>query len=200
MRAFYYNGVENMHIPWAVEGLPTLLHLSLFLFFGGLAIFLFNVDEEVFTCVACWIGLFLIVYGLITLLPVFRHDCPYYTPLSKPVWYLSLGITYVSCLAIKTCYDRYDRYHQRDLFGRIRIDDIWWHYDLWIYWGMEKMAEETAEKQTSEIDLRIIGWTIIDSVLGDDDSLEKFTRERFFEVLESLRVEQPRDRLKERLQ
>ncbi|KAI0264770.1 hypothetical protein BGY98DRAFT_1159686 [Russula aff. rugulosa BPL654] len=48
MRAFFAGGVDKMHIPWAVEGLPMLLHLSLFLFFGGLAIFLFNVDREVF--------------------------------------------------------------------------------------------------------------------------------------------------------
>ena len=48
MHAFFAEGVDKMHIPWAVEGLPTLLHLSLFLFFGGLAIFLFNVDQEVF--------------------------------------------------------------------------------------------------------------------------------------------------------
>ncbi|KAH9987491.1 hypothetical protein BJV77DRAFT_789145 [Russula vinacea] len=34
MRAFFNNGAEKMHIPWAVEGLPALLHLSLFLFFG----------------------------------------------------------------------------------------------------------------------------------------------------------------------
>ena len=174
MRAYHYNGVENMHIPWAVEGLPTLLHLSLFLFFGGLAIFLFNVDEEVFTCVACWIGLFLIVYGLITVLPLFRHDCPYYTPLSKPAWYLYLGIPYVICLAIKTCYDKYDRFWERDLFGRSRISNIVWDYRRWMILGMEKMAEEMAEEQTSEIDLRILDWTIIDSVLGDDDSLEKF--------------------------
>jgi hypothetical protein len=27
MRAYFANGVDKMHIPWAVEGLPTLLHL-----------------------------------------------------------------------------------------------------------------------------------------------------------------------------
>ena len=77
-----------MHIPRAVEGLPTLLHLSLFLFFGGLVIFLFNIDREVFTCVFVWIGLFSMVYGLITLLPLIRRDSPYYTPLSVPAWFL----------------------------------------------------------------------------------------------------------------
>ena len=53
MRAFFAEGVEKMHIPWAVEGLPTLLHLSLFLFFAGLAIFLFNINREVF-CHVVW--------------------------------------------------------------------------------------------------------------------------------------------------
>ena len=62
IREFYANGVDTMHVPWAVEGLPTLLHLSLFLFFGGLVIFLFNVDEEVFSCVVSWIGFFSVVY------------------------------------------------------------------------------------------------------------------------------------------
>ena len=169
MRAFYADGVDKMHVPWAVEGLPTLLHLSLFLFFGGLAIFLFNVDEEVFTCVACWIGLFLILYGLITLLPLIRHESPYYTPLSKPAWYLFASIAYVTFTVLEfiankvctsriwhLCYELKDRY--RD----------------WISHGMEKTAEDTAEEQTSEIDLRILDWTFFDSLLGDDDSLEKF--------------------------
>jgi hypothetical protein len=63
MRAFFANGVDKMHVPWAVEGLPALLHLSLFMFFGGLGIFLFNVDQEVFTCVVSWVGLFSTVYA-----------------------------------------------------------------------------------------------------------------------------------------
>jgi hypothetical protein len=86
MRAFFAEGVEKMHIPWAVEGLPMLLHLSLFLFFGGLAIFLFNVDGEVFNYVICWIGLFLMVYGMIPVLPLIRQDSPYNSPLSTPAW------------------------------------------------------------------------------------------------------------------
>jgi Family of unknown function (DUF6535) len=51
MRAFFANGVEKMHIAQVVEGLPTLIHLSLFLFFAGLAIFLFNINHAVFSSV-----------------------------------------------------------------------------------------------------------------------------------------------------
>ena len=172
MRAFYSNGVDNMHIPWAVEGLPTLLHLSLFLFFFGLAIFLFNVDDEVFIFVVSWIGLFSVAYGLITLLPLFWHDSPYYTPLSKPAWLLYASVLYVIFRAIRTFYDIYDRFQRRHFFGRDQIWTMWWRYRCWVLNGMEKTAEETAKDRTSEIDIRILGWTI--GALGDDDSLEKF--------------------------
>ena len=97
LRAFYANGVDKMHTPWAVEGLPMLLHLSLFLFFAGLAVYLFNVNQEVFHCVVSWIGLFLAVYGLISLLPIICHDSPYNTPLSIPLWFL---FAFILCAAI----------------------------------------------------------------------------------------------------
>ena len=50
-----------------------------------------------------------------------------------------------------------------------------WRYDAcWslITRGMEKEAEESARKQSSEIDVHIMEWII--SALGDDISLEKF--------------------------
>ena len=58
MCAFFAEGANKLHIPWTVEGLPALLHLSVFLFFGGLVIFLFNIDHVVFSSVIWWIGLF----------------------------------------------------------------------------------------------------------------------------------------------
>ncbi|KAH9989145.1 hypothetical protein BJV77DRAFT_905110, partial [Russula vinacea] len=41
LRAFFSEGVDKWHVSWAVEALPTLLHISLFLFFVGLVIYLF---------------------------------------------------------------------------------------------------------------------------------------------------------------
>ena len=173
IREFYANGVDTMHVPWAVEGLPTLLHLSLFLFFGGLVIFLFNVDEEVFSCVVSWIGFFSVVYGLINLLPLIRHDSPYYSPLSKPAWFLYASIPYLTFSALDHIwnvlasigYSKYRRYRiRRQIWRRMS------RYRRWMLWGTENTAEETAEDQSSEINVRILDWTI--STLGDDDSLE----------------------------
>ena len=170
MRAFFANGVDKMHVPWAVEGLPTLLHLSLFLFFGGLAIFLFNVDQEVFTCVVSWIGLFSIVYGLVTLLPSFRNDSPYNTPLSIIAWFLHARMRYLAFKVRVYFRKRFQKY--RTYAYWIRRNEMEMRLNRWKSLGVEKKAEESAEEQSSEIDVRILSWTI--SALGDDDSLEKF--------------------------
>src|SRR6201996_1491713 len=55
IRAFFAEGVENLHLPWTVEALPTLLHISLFLFFAGLGIFLFGIHKTVFSVVIGWV-------------------------------------------------------------------------------------------------------------------------------------------------
>ena len=205
MRAYFANGVDKMRIPWAVEGLPTLLHLSLFLFFVGLGIFLFNVHQEVFIFVVSWIGFFSIVYGFITLLPLIRHDSPYNTPLSTPAWFLYARIqyvtlkvlTFIACFIMispyflalivfkvlslitcnrirgKRCLDQITSYMTRIEEYSYPGFKTWHRYSRsWMSGGVEKKAEETASKQSSEIDVRILGWTI--SALGDDESLEKF--------------------------
>jgi hypothetical protein len=168
MRAFFANGVEKMQIARVVEGLPTLLHLSVFLFFAGLAILLFNINLAVFYSVAWLIVLFSIVYGLVTLMPLVWHDSPYYSPLSPPAWFLYASISYLSLkvlFAIKS--DKIVVYknwqYWRDLRNR---------YRGWIFGGVEKAAEETVSERLSDIDADILRWTIDD--LGDDDEMENF--------------------------
>ena len=168
MRAFFADGVDKLHIPWAVEGLPALLHLSLFLFFSGALIFLFNINHTVFCWVIWCVGVFLMVYGWITLVPIFRHNSPYYAPLSGSVWLLYTGISFaffevLVYITQMDCfiYETWKSFHDlRELYYR------------WIVGGVEKAAEETAWKQSSVIDLGILKWTL--GTLGEDDLLEKF--------------------------
>ena len=189
MRAFFADGVDKMHIPWAVEGLPTLLHLSLFLFFAGLAVFLFNVDREVFNYVIWWIGFFFLVYGMITLLPLIWQDSPYNSPLSTPVWFLYTAVPYVTIriiyfkfytiisshsffvwlLSSLFCRDRFADF-MNSVF--IRLKDSQKYYRRRMLGGVGMLVEEAASKRSPEIDLQILDWTI--STLGDDDSLKCF--------------------------
>ncbi|KAF8484587.1 hypothetical protein DFH94DRAFT_623933, partial [Russula ochroleuca] len=82
IRAFYRQGVEKLHIPWTMEAVPMLLHISLFLFFGGLSVFLFGVHLTIFKVVTAWIAICVILYACLTSLPIIHKDSPYSTPLS----------------------------------------------------------------------------------------------------------------------
>ncbi|KAH9978309.1 hypothetical protein BJV74DRAFT_798491 [Russula compacta] len=168
MRAFFADGMDKSHIPWAVEGLPALLHLSLFLFFSGVLILLFNINHTVFYWVIWSVGVSLMMYGWITLVPIFRHDSPYYAPLSGSAWLLYNCISYalfilLTYIANLDCipYRAYGHFLSRcqDYYGGI-------------VGSVEKAAEETASKQSSVIDSRILDWTL--RTLDEDDLLEKF--------------------------
>ena len=156
-----------MHLPLAVEALPALIHLSLFLFFTGLVIFLFNINHSAFISVIWWIGVFIAVYIWMTVMPIFRHDSPYYAPLSSTAWSLHAFLLYVlfKALALIT-------YRFRCLEIWRRFDDLIGHYGDRMLGDVSKAAEETASKQSSDIDLGILDW-IMDA-LGEDDALEKF--------------------------
>ncbi len=95
IRAFFAEGVDKFLLPWAVETLPALLHISLFLFFAGLVVFLCNVNITIFKLVLSWVGVCTALYGCVTFMPIFRHDSPYYTSLSSSVWLIVFGIAHV---------------------------------------------------------------------------------------------------------
>ena len=59
IRTFFAEGVKRLHLPWTVEALTTLLHIALFLFFAGLAVFLFGVHPTVFKVAIIWVFFFL---------------------------------------------------------------------------------------------------------------------------------------------
>ncbi|KAI9446889.1 hypothetical protein F5148DRAFT_988397, partial [Russula earlei] len=90
IRASHADGVDNLHVPWTVEALSVLLHISLFLFFAGLGVFLFGIH---LTVVMAWIGLCVVVYGYITL-PIFHKNSPYSAPLSATASFCLTGLRY----------------------------------------------------------------------------------------------------------
>jgi Family of unknown function (DUF6535) len=168
IRAFFADGVEKFHLPWAVETLPTLLHVSLFLFFSGLLIFLFNINHTTFSVVVWWVGLSAGVYGCITLMPIFRHDSPYYAPLSLSVWFLYTGVPY----GVFLIHHFITSSNGLSLAAWDRFLKLKKTYRERLFGGIFKAAQESASKLSAEIDSRVLRWTF--DALDEDHELEQF--------------------------
>jgi hypothetical protein len=176
IRAFFAEGVDKFLLPWAVEALPTMLHLSLFLFFAGLAVFLWNVNLTIFKLVLSWIGLCTALYGCITFIPIFCHDSPYHTPLSLPAWHFVTGIRFLTFRALE--WVTFLNYFNHSTYQRFQ--NMAKRYRKLLVQGMRKTAEETAFSSPSEIDTRAFMWTF-------DSSDEDHELERFFSGLPGFR-------------
>jgi hypothetical protein len=172
VRAFFSEGIEKLHLPWVVEALPALLHVSVFLFFAGLAVFLSSVHHTVFSAVLGCMGLCVGLYLCTTLLPVFRHDSPYYTPLTTIAWFCATGIAWVILRMLKTI--------ASELHGRKFVSlDSWYKISVIehrqskrFFRGFTRDTEDIAFRLPSDIDVRGLAWTF--NSLEEDTELEEF--------------------------
>ncbi len=155
IRAFFFEGVEKFLLPWVVEALPTLLHVSLFLFFAGLVVFICNVNLTIFKLVLSWVGVCTALYGCATFVPIFCHDSPYYTPLTSLVRPIVIGIPYV-IYGVLRWFTWSVYFHDGALHHFRGLEDS---YRKLLVQGMQKTAEETAQDSPSEIDTRAFVWT-----------------------------------------
>jgi hypothetical protein len=110
------------------------------------------------------------IYTGITIMPIFRHDSPYYAPLSSSAWSLYHGIAY---LALQT--------HWLIQYRGLRIlgDSATTHllllkvrYLKRLLGGIRKTVENTAWKLSAKVDSRILQWTF--DALDEDHELERF--------------------------
>ncbi|KAI9447637.1 hypothetical protein H4582DRAFT_11898 [Lactarius indigo] len=104
MWAFIFYGINGLKMTRAIEAMPALLHLLVFLFFAGLVDFLIPINTTVAYFTLGWIALFALAYAILTILPNLRLNRPYRTPLSGITWRLSqfsvLG-TFLAILGIE---------------------------------------------------------------------------------------------------
>jgi hypothetical protein len=171
MRALFSGGVDKMRVPRVADALSTLIHLYLFLFFAGLAIFLFNINHSVFICAVSWIGFFTVLYVWITVMPIFWYHSPYYAPLSSTAWLLHASIlhAFFAVLAFidRTFISRHTEPPLRDWSKKSEKYGSWMSGN-----GVLKAAEEATKEKSSKIDVEILDWTA--DIVDEDEKLEKF--------------------------
>jgi hypothetical protein len=87
MRQYLYEGSEGWYMPIAAEAVPGLLHVSLFLFFAGLADSTLNINTTIGVSTTVPIGICGLLYIFTTLAPVIYPQSPYQTSFSGVIWY-----------------------------------------------------------------------------------------------------------------
>ena len=170
IRAYLAEGQQNLRrqLPWMVGALPILLHFSLFSFLTGLVVYLYTIDQAVYQAVMWLLSQGVVLYVHVTLMPFFRHNSPYYTPLTSVIWCIYTGILFLFFKMLKwvTASNRFSH------ATHCRFSVLKDKYKRWLIHGVPKAAEESAQKISPELDGRAFLWVL--ESLDDDDKLEQF--------------------------
>ena len=130
IRTFYKDGVETLRIPLTIEVIPVLLHISLFLFFAGLSVYLLSINHTIFKVVTAWIGVCIGLYANLAIMPII---------LFLPQKFLHID-TFI-CMRLRSRDPR-----------AVHLDDFFSH-------SVSKTAEQYALKLNPGIDYRSLLWT-----------------------------------------
>ena len=103
VRSLLVDGTKLYKIPLIVEILPTLLHLSVYLFLGGLVIAFHTVHKTVAIAVDAAVGVSGLAYVALSILPCLDVKCPYRTPISKILWYPCHILPSLAVLCLNCC-------------------------------------------------------------------------------------------------
>lgn len=187
MRAYIFDGISRFGMAQAVATMPTLLHISVFLFFAGLVEFLFPIHATVaYTTLGCII-FFALAYANLTILPNICHSCPYATPLSGFTWRIS-QLAVISFLWTTLKIEGAFRKSLSQLWGLVdqpapEPDELnSWRKTLknqveirrqWLSQGMRKNVEFSAYKADSTVVTSALEWTL--AALDEDREIEDFS-------------------------
>jgi len=169
IRTYYYEGIKKWYLPRVTRAVPTLIHVSLILFFAGLPVFLFILNRTVFDITVTWMVLCVLVYACITLIPILSQESPYHSPLSYPIWWCVTRMhTLVLWLLEKlvsqnsSVFRRYNFYYTNSHLGwpSSRSGD------------MRKVSQDAAlEPENLDIGYRALNQMF--ETLNDDDEFEQ---------------------------
>ena len=142
---YLFEGVQEFRLSQAVEAVPALLHVAVFLFFLGLADFLFSTDNTVGGVIIGVMCTFGAIYTLLTFLPNVRPNCPYRTPFSRDSlkWFLA-ALTAPALLAIccSRCVLRSCRFERLRLRFLLFLQTLLWTMD-----GAVRSLQEDIDKR-----------------------------------------------------
>ncbi|KAI9450062.1 hypothetical protein BJY52DRAFT_1358249, partial [Lactarius psammicola] len=157
IHAFFADGVEKFAPVTAMEVLPVLLHTSVLLFYVGLVDFLLHINHTVGFTMLALVALCVLIYLVLSIMPLYFHNSPYQTPLSAVFWFIKEAAPLIWMWFLKR-----SETVQRSILERREK----------IALGMYRALERTAVSLTGEWDARVLQELLIS--LDEDYELEEF--------------------------
>ena len=151
IRAYFAEGVEKFGLATAVDVLPVLLHLSVLLFYIGLVDFLLNINHTVGFTLLSLVALSVLVYLILSIMPLYYCNSPYLTPLSSAIWFVLEAAPLIKLW-----------FHGHSTKGRRKR----------LQQGMVRALERIGAKRAWDMDHKSIHRTLMS--LDDDHKLEDF--------------------------
>ncbi|KAH9012244.1 hypothetical protein EDB83DRAFT_335759 [Lactarius deliciosus] len=162
-RAYLFEGVQTFRLSQAVEAVPAVLHVSVFLFFAGLVDFLFSIDGVVAHAMFGVVVFFGAIYLLLTFLPNVRPNCPYRTPFSRDALkWLLFSPTAPVLLALAG---------MNQLVHNERFAQVHMRFHIFVQSSLWSISDAIRAHQ-KEIEWRALLWTT--ATVDDDDEIEAF--------------------------
>jgi len=173
IRAFFAEGADKFRLSTVVEVLPALLHLSVFLFFAGLVIFLLDVNHSIAFGILSLVAICGLSYTIFTIFPILFHDSPFQTPLTTAAWYihhLSLRANLIAADRLLAGFGEtvgLATWRTREV-----INSLSDRSKRYLNRGMGRSLEDAAKRQSWAMDARALAWTL--DTLDEDHELAQF--------------------------
>ncbi|KAI0259081.1 hypothetical protein BC834DRAFT_834208 [Gloeopeniophorella convolvens] len=183
--AFYAEGLERFRFSLAVEAIPTLIHISMFLFLAGLVISLLDVNHSIAYATFAITVSCALLYTAATVLPSVYLNYPYHTPLSPLIWELRRMLASAVRSAAERVVDYLDKgegkepqVNSRNLMDADRgfMDWLKRLSTLSVPINLVEAAEATALRKDvgPVLDARALAWTL--DTVDEEHELEQFSR------------------------
>ncbi|KAI9440628.1 hypothetical protein H4582DRAFT_2212061 [Lactarius indigo] len=151
IRELMLQGLKRLiRLRWMAELLPTLLHISVFLFLAGFVVYLSTFDHFVAKMVGACAGASTLLYLYVSFASIISRDSPYYTPLTRLIWIFSMSFSSLGPEIAEGIRKSFRSYYQR------------------IPKDMTEEAENLAHAHSSYLDTAILLRTF-SSLDGDRD-------------------------------
>ena len=178
VRSTLFLGTQKYRMSHAVGLTPLPLHISVFLFFSGLIIFLFTISNIVANAVTVCVAIFGLAYFVLTILPTIDHVCPYFTPMSDMwcyVWRALLSVSaYCLRLAVRCLYPRRPLRWLKLAGWLINLEHAIEKHNQHLQGGLRGIIVRRVIDAPMAVDLKALSWLLQRPVMAENSNIQDF--------------------------